>query len=135
MIINEICYTQDSTKNPEDWIELYNNSDQYVDISGWILKDSSDLHTYQVDEEVLLAPWRYYVLSRNQNAFSVVYPEITNYEGNFDFGISSRGECVRLYNSQLDLVDSVHFGTSYPWPNITTGYYTLSLLDHTIIIS
>jgi hypothetical protein len=36
--------------------------------------------------------------------------------GDFDFGLGSTGDAVRLYDKSLQLVDSVTFGSELPWP-------------------
>jgi len=41
--------------------------------------------------------------------------------GDFDFGLSSYGECIRLYDDSLRLVDSVFYGISSPWPPEPNG--------------
>ena len=130
VIINEICYKQDAVSDSEDWVELYNNSNQFVDVSGWTLKDSDNLHSFHIKSGRLLKPGGYQVICRSLAAFETVYPSVFNYEGEMNFGLSSNGEIVRLYNQEMDLVDSVRYGVSDPWPEISSGSgYTLALLD------
>lgn len=130
VVINEICYKQAPGSDSEDWVELHNWSDQYVDISEWVVKDDDDLHSYRIKQGSLLPPGGYQVVCRNLAAFVSVYPSVGKYEGEMGFGFSSNGESVRLYNSQLQLVDSVNYGVSEPWPVIPSGSgYTLALVD------
>ena len=130
VIINEICYKQDPVSDSDDWVELYNGGDQFVDISGWVLKDSDDLHSYHIRPGTLLIPGGYRVICRTLAAFETVYPSVTSYEGEMNFGFSSNGEFIRLYNNDLELVDSVYYGISDPWPVIPEGSgYTLALTD------
>ncbi|MEN8155614.1 MAG: CotH kinase family protein [Bacteroidota bacterium] len=121
IVINEICYIQDPVSDSEDWLELFNNSDHYIDISEWILKDSDDAHFYSIKPGTLLSPHGYHVVCRNLGAFETVYPEVKNYEGEFGFGLSSSGDMVRLYTHDTVLVDSVNYGISSPWPTIPAG--------------
>ncbi len=130
LVINEICYKQDAFSDSEDWVELYNRSDQYVDLSGWVLKDADDLHSYQFKPGSLLKPGGFHVVCRNLAAFETVYPSVSRYEGEMNFGLSSTGDWIRLYNNMLELVDSVSYGISQPWPVIPDGSgYTLALAD------
>lgn len=130
VIINEIFYKPDSITDSGDWIELYNNSDQYIDVSGWILKDLFDTHAYTIKAGTILEPGEYLVICRNREAFETVYPDVNNYEGSFDFGFSSSGDMVRLYNSDTILIDSVLYGINDPWPYIPIGSgFTLALRD------
>jgi len=130
VVINEICYVQDSLSDPGDWVELHNRSDQYVDISGWVLKDSDHLHAYPIRWGTLLEPNGYHVICRNRIAFETVYPEVSRFQGGFDFGFSSMGEVVRLFNSQAEMVDYVNYGITDPWPMVGSGSgYAIELLD------
>jgi hypothetical protein len=130
VVINEICYNQDPGQNSGDWVELYNNSSKYVDISGWILKDSEDAHSFAIRIGTILDPFGFYVICRSRISFETVYPEVGNYGGDFDFGFSSGGETIRLYTGKGVLVDSVRYGIYTPWPIIPDNSgYTLALKD------
>ena len=48
IVINEINYNPSLSFNTEDWIEIYNNGESDVDISGWIFKDSDDAHIFSI---------------------------------------------------------------------------------------
>jgi len=130
VVINEICYVQDSLSDPEDWVELFNRSDQYVDLSGWVVKDADNLHAYTVRPGTVLEPRGFEVICRNRVAFETVYPEVSRYQGGFDFGFSSMGEVIRLFNSRMEMVDFVNYGITDPWPRVVPGSgYTIALLD------
>jgi hypothetical protein len=130
VIINEICYVQDSVADSGDWVELYNHSDRYVDISGWVLKDSDNTHSYTVRPGTLMAPGGYHVICRDRYAFETVYPGVTCYEGGFAFGFSSQGEVIRLFNASMEMVDYVNYGITNPWPFVAPGSgQTIVLLD------
>jgi hypothetical protein len=130
VLINEICYMQDTVAEAGDWIELFNNSDQYIDISGWILKDSDDGHAYVIRNGTILEPNGYYLVCRDRDSFEILYPDLESCGGGFDFGFSSSGDMVRLYTADTVLVDSVLYGIYYPWPYILPGSgYTLALKD------
>ena len=46
IVINEINYKEKIDFNADDWIELYNPNSYEVDLSGWVFKDSNDLHEF-----------------------------------------------------------------------------------------
>jgi uncharacterized repeat protein (TIGR02543 family) len=130
VIFNEINYNSYPSFNTEDWVELYNRGEQAVDISGWIFKDSEDMHIYIIPSGTVLSSRDYVVLCRDMAAFSTFYPGIANREGNFPFGLSAEGECIRLYNGYDELQDSVCYGISDPWPSEPCGHGpTLELID------
>ena len=130
VVFNEINYNSHPLFNTGDWVELYNRGEQTVDISGWIFKDSEDIHTYIIPSGTVLSPGDYVVLCRDMASFATYYPGITNREGNFNFGLSAEGEFIRLYNSYGELEDSVCYGISEPWPSEPCGHGpTLELID------
>lgn len=116
--INEINYNSPDNYDAGDWIELYNYGNTAIDISGWILKDDDDAHIFPIPENVVLASGGYLVICRYSESFSLVHPYVENYIGEIDFGFSSSGDAVRLYNSDEILVDEVYFTSVLPW---TTG--------------
>jgi hypothetical protein len=128
--INEIYYIQDSVPNPEDWIELFNNSDQYVDISEWVLRDSYESHSYVIQAGTLMEPYGYLVVCRDMYAFKTVFPGVSSVQGGFDFGFSSSGEVIRLFDRNGQMVDVVNYGFTAPWPIIPPGSnHSIALLD------
>ena len=42
LVINEINYNSSDDFNPEDWVELYNPTDNTINISNWKFKDEND---------------------------------------------------------------------------------------------
>lgn len=130
IVINEINYNSSASFNSEDWVELYNNSDSAVDLSGWIFKDEDDTHNFVIPDETELPVEGYMVLCRDSILFSNMYPECENFIGNLYFGFDGNGELLRLYNNNLGFVDSVRYDDESPWVAEPDGNGpTLSLVN------
>ena len=130
IVINEINYNSSSTFNPEDWVELYNNDDQKVDISNWIFKDSDDSHIFKIPEGTILDSSEYLVICIDTSLFKLLFSEVNNYIGNTGFGLSGSGEQIRLYDNQMNIIDSLIYDDNSPWPSEADGNGpTLSLKD------
>ncbi|WP_423127703.1 CotH kinase family protein [Gaoshiqia sp. Z1-71] len=130
IVINEIMYNPSNEFDSGDWVELYNNSSSYINLTNWILKDSDDTNSYRFAPNTIMEPHAYLVVCRDQDAFSAVYPGVSNFQGPLGFGFSSAGECIRLYNNNSELVDQVCYASEYPWPTEPNGGgYTLELKD------
>ena len=130
IVINEINYNSSDDFNPDDWVELYNPHGIPVDISGWVFKDEEDIHTFIFPENMIIGPKDYLVLCRDTLLFQEVFPEVDNFLGNFDFGLSGGGELIRLFNAQGVLVDSLTYDDASPWPEEPDGNGpTLSLIN------
>lgn len=115
IVINEINYNSSDYFDTGDWIEIYNRGDSGRDITGWILKDSDDEHQFIFPSPSHIDADGYLVVCRDDTAFVTLYPYVANCIGDFDFGLSSYGDCIRLYDDSLRLVDSVCYGVSSPW--------------------
>ena len=130
IVINEINYNSSSSLDPEDWIELYNSGQSDVDISGWLLKDDDDAHSFLIPNGTIIEPLDYLVLAKNIDQFNLVFPEIQNVIGSFDFGLSGGGDQVRLFNLSNTVIDSLEYDDTDPWPTESDGNGpTLELLN------
>ncbi|MBT4483901.1 MAG: T9SS type A sorting domain-containing protein, partial [Candidatus Latescibacteria bacterium] len=130
IIINEVNYNSSSDINPEDWVELFNNSDKTQDLSGWIFKDEDDAHEFVLPEGTIISQGGYLVMCRDTTLFKEVFPAVENYVGNLSFGLSSRGELIRIYNNKDTLVNYLTYDNNPPWPEEPDGNGpTLALRD------
>jgi hypothetical protein len=121
LVINEINYNSSATVDPDDWVEFYNPHEYYLDIENWVFKDNDDTHIFTFPEGTTIDPFGYLVLCRDSANFHEVFPDIENYIGEMDFGLSSEGELIRLFNAEGVLIDTVHFGVTDPWPSEPNG--------------
>ena len=127
VVITEIMYNTDDNLDSGDWFEFYNPQSVAQNLSGWIVKDNNEAHTYYIPEGTVLKPNNMLVICEDIENFKVIYPEVSNITGNLGFGLG-RGDQVRLYSPILQLVDSVAFDNKAPWPVMADGYgYSLSL--------
>ena len=120
IVINEINYNSDKDSETEDWVELYNKGDETIDLSGWILKDDDDEHQFVFSDGTALSAGGFLVVCRDTEAFSSIH-STENIQGNMDFGLSSDGDCVRLFNQEGVLTDEVCYLSSAPWPASPDG--------------
>ena len=130
IVINEINYNAAEEFDPGDWIELYNNSDQTIDLSNWYYSDSDPDHQFFLPAGTMLEPGDYLVLVENASAFSALFPDVENYLGDTDFGLSGSGEFMKLVNSIDEIEDSLTYDDNAPWPTEPDGNGpTLELVD------
>ncbi len=130
MVINEINYHSSPDFNAEDWIELYNNGSESVDLTNWVLKDSDDMHAFIFPSSQIMEPGAYLVVSKKRSLFSNAHPGVSNYTGDLGFGLSGGGEIVRLFNHNQELIDWVEYDDFTPWPLEADGKGATLALDH-----
>ncbi len=129
VIINEINYKSSPDFNTGDWIELYNRGNNAVDISGWQLKDALDENSFSFPDNTVLPANKYVVIANDLEKFEALNPDLTGVLGPFEFGLSSEGDQVRLFDASDELVDEVTYQSIAPWPHLANGLgYTLELL-------
>jgi len=99
IVINEI---ESNGGTPGDWVELYNQSDARVDLSGYTFRDSDDKasHFYTIPEGTTIESKGYYVLE----------------EADFDYGLGDP-DSARLWDAGGAPVDS------YTWSSHATVTY------------
>ena len=102
--------------NPADWVELYNPTNESIAIGWWEFKDGDDTHVFIIPENQVLESGAYLVLCKDSLAFNDNFPNVSNFIGEFDFGLNGGGELVRLFDTEGLLVDEVNYDDSSPWP-------------------
>jgi len=98
IVMNEI-YSRGTVEEP-DWVEIYNNSDVQVDISGYKIYDSGGQSGGKekklIPEGTVLAPRGFYVIVVDDGSAT-------------GFGLSSGGEEIWFESASGSLVDNVAF--------------------------
>lgn len=129
VVINEINYNSHTLFPTGDWIELHNVKDCAVNISGWVLADEQMSHRYVFPANTFIEPQGFLVVSNERENFWLFIPEVWNTIGDFGFGLGG-SDAVRLFDSNGNMVDSVHYEATYPWPTGPDGTgATLELIN------
>ncbi|MFZ1288954.1 MAG: CotH kinase family protein [Melioribacteraceae bacterium] len=139
IVINEINYNSNTNFDTEDWIEIYNNSNEEIDISGWIFSDEIDTNQFIIPQNTIMLPEEYLIISSDTNDLLTFHSDANNFIGNFNFNLSNGGELIRLFNKEMEIIDSVRYDDENPWvtnpdgtgstlelknPNLDNGYFT-----------
>ncbi|MBK8487078.1 MAG: lamin tail domain-containing protein [Bacteroidetes bacterium] len=132
LVFSEINYHSSDTLDANDWVEVWNISDNAIDISNWIFMDDSigDEHTYIIPEGRILNPDERWVFAQTLSKFTAQHPFVTNYDASFYFNLNGNGEWIRMYDTSGRLQLSVYYNDKSPWPIDADGAgYTLELVD------
>lgn len=81
--------------SPDDWIELVNPTASALDVSGIVVKDDDDAHSYAIPAATMINAGGYLVIERAE----------------LGFGLGD-GDSVRLFDGDL-LIDSTSWGTGH----------------------
>ncbi|MEJ2494064.1 MAG: lamin tail domain-containing protein [Ignavibacteriaceae bacterium] len=130
IVINEINYNSAESFDSGDWVELYNYNDQAIDISNWYFSDSDSNHKFIFPEGTVIEAKEYLVLVENDSAFSAHFPGVNNRIGEMGFGLKGSGEFIKLVNDKEQIIDSLTYDDTLPWPFEADGAgATLELID------
>ena len=121
IVINEINYNSSDNYNPDDWVEVYNSSNDTIDIGSWLLKDKDDEHIFTVPSNIKILPEQYIIFCKDTIKFTERFPDVESYYGNLGFGLSGGSDLVRLFDSTGSLVDTVRYDDDDPWPLSADG--------------
>ena len=120
IVITEIMYNAAPEADGGDWIELHNADLATHDLSGWILRDEREDHSFTLPLGAIIMPGGYLVLVRNETAFRRIYAGDYMLLGEFAFGLG-RNDQVRLYDAEMNLRDHVAYSAEPPWPTGPDG--------------
>jgi len=107
VVINELMASNSSVVADEfgefdDWVELYNNSSETIDLSNYYLSDKYDsLYKWTIPVGTLL----------ESNSYLTIWLDKDEEQGDFhaNFKLASAGEALYLSNANQELVDELLF--------------------------
>lgn len=145
IVINELMYDPISRSDDDQFVELYNQGTNTVDLDGWQLISGV---SFSFPPQTLLRPNSYLVVARNLTNLMAHYTNLTpaNTVGNFGGRFSHGGERVVLARPELNFttnnhgapvtnlllvaVDEVTYGTGGRWGQWAAGGgSSLELID------
>ncbi|MCP4313659.1 MAG: T9SS type A sorting domain-containing protein [Bacteroidetes bacterium] len=130
LLINEINYNPHAALYAGDWIELFNASDEAVNLSGWILKGEKEEDEFVFPDHLVLDAGAFLVVAENRDLMESLHSSVSGLTGNLPFGLSSEGESLRLYTDNYSLVHTLRYSPEALWPDGPNGKgATLELYD------
>ena len=101
VIINEVAWMGTNLSANDEWIELYNNTELPINLSGWVLKG--------INLTGIIPAQGFYLLERTDDSTVPNIPADQIYTG----ALNNNGENLELYDSSGNLIDSVD--ASHVW--------------------
>ncbi|MFH0734983.1 MAG: CotH kinase family protein [bacterium] len=106
--INEFMASNSNTINDpdyhkySDWIEIYNGSDIDYNLFGhYITDDKLDKQKYKFTSNIIIPA----------NGYGIIWADDNNNGAHTNFKLSADGEFIGLYNSSIEVVDSMSFSS------------------------
>lgn len=113
LVITEIMYNNPGVDDYE-YIEIYNNDVVPVDMTGYTMTGVN--YTFP---EVIVAPGAYLMLAIDSVLFEAAFgvPALQWTSG----GVNNSGELIAISDAEGNVVDSVRYSTTAPWPASANG--------------
>ncbi|MDH7516858.1 MAG: phospholipase D-like domain-containing protein [Candidatus Thermoplasmatota archaeon] len=125
IVINEIMYNPEQNDNYSKWIELYNPTNQSINISGWSITDNTAEDTLEGDFEhgngtTIIPPYSYALIADHDTKiyenFSIPNNAIKLYVDDLTIGngLGNNKDKLILKDSNGKIIDAVEWGDDYP---------------------
>jgi len=148
VVINEVYYDPIGAEPDEEWIEIYNSSNQAIDLTGYKIGDEETLGggegMYQFPTGTVISGNGFLVIANKASAFFNLYGFLPDFEINEtnpavpnlskysvwstgSLNLSNSGDEVLLLNSSDSVVDAVVYGSGsfggiIPHPGVIAGH-------------
>ncbi len=101
VVINEVAWAGSFDSANDEWIELYNTTDQPIDLSGWKIEDDQGSSSYSLSGQI--APFSYFLIEDSEEA---VQPNMAN--NIINLSLANAGDSLALLDQNNQVVDSVN---------------------------
>ena len=116
LVINEIHYDSYPKTEKTEFVELLNNRQTELDLSGWRFSDGID---FTFPTGTTIAAGAYLVLAEDSAAFEQKYGKTP--AGEYIGKLSNGGERITIRDASGEQADEVDFGVGFPWPTSSNG--------------
>lgn len=111
--ISEIMYDPPSGDTNHEWIEIQNDSDTEVDISGWKLFENNGNHTLTLLSGVTSIPAHgFAIIADNATTFQSDWPTFAGTLFDSAFSLSNTGETISIKDSSGNIVDEATYSSA-----------------------
>jgi len=137
LIINEIMADPVADETLNEWVELYNNASNEVNVSSYLVGDDTDNDTIEGGlynkEGTIIPAYGYAIITdeatRVYNNFNVNNNAIKLYVDDSSiggYGLSNNGETIYLYDNNRNLIDKVTYpktSEDLSWAFINSSWF------------
>jgi len=131
IVITEIMYDAEGSDTGKEWIEIFNDGDQTVNLSGWKLFEADINHKINPEEEEGGS------LDLPSNSFGIIVNSVDKFRENYSsfsgiifdsaYSLSNTGETLIIRDGDLSDVDNVTYSSD--WGANGDGY-SLQIIEN-----
>ena len=117
IVVSEINHTSSPIFDMGDWLEIHNNTNQKLDITGWRVSNGTSFFT--VPASTIIAAKGYLVVCSDMAKFSAKWPSVTD---NLTGGIlTDTAAILKVVDNNGHLKYYINYTSQAPWPSIANG--------------
>lgn len=125
VVINEVAWSGSIDDSNDEWIELYNNTNAEIDLSGWYIED--DITTkYEIQSGTIPAKGFFLIEKTEDSILNLQADQIIS------LSLANTGDALLLKDSADNLIDSVNASGSMWQAGSNTTKATMERTDPTI---
>jgi hypothetical protein len=103
VVVNEIAWMGTQANYTDEWIELYNNSNQEINLNNWIIAWEQGTSTNSIDLTDSISAYGFYLLERTASTTISSIQENQVYSGS----LGNDGENIKLIDPSSNLIDEI----------------------------
>lgn len=117
IVINEIMYDLPGSDTDGEWVEIFNNSDAAVDLTGWKFNDGSN-HILNIPPlnggqgSIIIGPKNYAIISDNAPVFISEHPGFGAAVIDSSFSLKNTSSTLKIINKEGMIIDSIFYDSS-----------------------
>lgn len=113
LIINEIMYDLEGTDTDREWIEVFNENNESVNLSEWKLLENKVNHVIKyISGNEIIEKNQFAIIADNAEIFMTDNPNYTGPLFESVFSLSNTGEELSLVNQLGNIIDTKSYSTS-----------------------
>ena len=115
VVINEVMYNPMCSFDKHcEWVELYNNNETSINMTGWTIKDNNKNDSLEGYNNIILQGHGYVIIvdddTRVYNDFEIDDNVLWLYTGDDSIGDGlSNNESITLYDNNMNLIDVLYY--------------------------
>lgn len=123
VVLNEVAWAGSADSPTDEWIELYNNSNESVDLANWHIVDDNGASDYRILSGSIAAHG-YFLIEDHESAVSNVTADAI-----IDLSLANTGDSLQLFDGAGELIDTVNGGGGSWYAGNSSQYASMERID------
>lgn len=123
VVINEIAWAGSVDSSTDEYIELYNNSDQTIDLTNWVINDNHGAYLYKILSGTIAAHGYFLIEDHEATVSTVTSDAIIN------MTLANNGQNLELFDANGLSIDNVNSAGGAWFAGNATTKATMERID------